>query len=115
MTLTNLTRKGNMTKEKIKNILDKLDFWMNEDKKLQNALGVWMKAMAPSSYVPIIETSLVQSFLSAISSATPDLKDDLEYYAYELSGMEKSEGLRNGKKYDLKNREEYIDFILSDQ
>ncbi len=100
-----------LDKEKIKDILGRIDFWMNEDKKIQNALNILIKLIAPSSYVPIIETSLTQSFIDGICFVNPELKEEFEYYAYELSGMEKAEGNRDGKKYNLKNIDEYIDFI----
>lgn len=101
-----------MNKETIKKILDKLDFWLNEDKKMQNALGEWIKVIAPKSYVPIIETSLAQSYINGVCQANPELQDDLEYYAYELPPMEKAKGTRNGKEYNLKNKDEYVDFII---
>lgn len=101
-----------MDKEKIKNILSKLDFWLNEDRKLQEALGLWTKSLAPSSFVPIIEPTLTRSFIDGVSQIIPELGTELEYYAYELPTMGKAEGIINGKKYNLKNQDDYIDFIL---
>ena len=101
-----------MTKEQLHHILDRLDFWMAQSKKWQEAVNQLCKTISPSSFSPIVEDSFVQSFIDGVSQNNKELKEDLEYYAYELSTMDSAQGECKGQKYNLKNREEFVEFIV---
>lgn len=101
-----------MTKEKLLSILGRLDFWTKESEKWQSAMDNFCKTIAPSSYSPIIEDSFSQAFIDGVCLVCPELKEDLEYYAYELPGMDTADGKIKGKTYNLKNKDEYVQFVL---
>ena len=42
----------------------------------------------------------------------PKLKEELEYFLWELPSMKDSEGTWNGKAFNLKDREQFIEFVL---
>ncbi len=101
-----------MTKPQLHNILDRLDFWIKESIKLQKAMAELIKVMVPTYFSPIIEDDCIQGFIEGVCIVEPKLKDGLEYYAYELPTMETAEGKIGKKTYNLKNKDEYVQFML---
>lgn len=103
-----------MTKHELKKILNRLDFFIKLDRKIQNAYDSWNKVIASGSHTPIIERGSTDGFIEGVcsSSQTAWLKEHLSYYTYELPGMKQSTGQIKNKKYNLKKRSEYINFVL---
>ncbi len=92
-------------------LLDRLDFWISESDKWQKAVDEFCKIIAPASYSPIVEERYVEAFINGVCSLQPELKEDLEYYAYEAKGMEKATILYQEKEYDACKREEFVNYL----
>lgn len=101
-----------MIHSQLHNILDRLDYWIKESDKWQKATDDYVKVIAPSSYMPIIEDRYVQAFIDGVCQLKPELKEDLEYYTYDVSRMKKCIGTIRYKVYNLKNKDEYVQFVL---
>lgn len=105
-----------MTKKVLKKIFDRLDFCLKLDRNTQKSFEKFCRTVAPDSYTPIIARGSADGFIEGVCSSrdTEWLKEHLSYYAYELQSMEEAEGKDpQGKKYNLKKKSEYIDFVLS--
>jgi len=103
-----------MTKAELKKILDRLDFYLELDRKIQAKYDQFTEVIAPTSYKPIIENGSASGFIEGVTSIpdTEGLKEHLEYYAYEVQSMKVCNGKVKGKEYNLKKKSEYIDFVL---
>lgn len=101
-----------LTKQLLTTILDRLDYWLEIDRKTQKAMDDYCSVVAPSSYSPILERSAAIGFIEGVVECLPEIKEELSYYAYELPSMKTATGTIGKKKFNLKNRDEYIDFIL---
>jgi len=103
-----------MTKQQLLRILKRIDHWKRHADAQQEAMDMFVKVLAPNSYSPIIEHNGLDGFIDGVSFNNEDMKEPLEYYAFELPGMDEASGTdKNGKEYDLKNKDEFVEFILN--
>jgi len=106
-----------MNKETLNRILNRIDELLLRDDKQQKAMEVFTEAFACDSYAPILEDNPITYYIEGITEFEPDLKDDLEYYAWEIPTMQDPNGSiqTDGKikKYNFNNRAEFIDFVLT--
>lgn len=93
-------------------VLKQLELWLAEDKKINQALFNFSKSIASSSHPLVSDISMTIAFISGVCLETPWIKDDLEYFAFELPSMITAIGTFNGKEYNLKNLTQYIDFVF---
>lgn len=100
------------TKETIIKILDKLDELKAKDDKKQQAIDSYVGVIARSSYSPIIEDTIASAYIDGVCDVYSEFEDILSYYLYEIPSMDTCEEECNGKHYNLKNRDEFIEFIL---
>jgi len=102
-----------MTKQELNHILDRLDYWRSIDKKMQKAMDDFVTATSEGSYAPIYTTTRHEAYLDAISVTYPWLREDLEYYLYDISISKGLSGKIKDKVYNFDNRDEYVDFVLT--
>lgn len=102
----------NMNKDTLCTILKRLELWRYDDKKIRDALNSFSKSIASSSHPLVSDISMVTAFISGVCIETPWVKDDLEYFAFELHSMTTATGTFNGKEYNLKNLTDYLDFVF---
>lgn len=110
----NKNKKASPTPEQLNEILDRIDYWIEKDDKLQELCNTVCATISPSCYPLLLEPSCVFVYIDAISTVYPDLKDHLGYYAWELPNMKNAGGTANGMEYNLKDREEFIAFVLAE-
>jgi len=70
-------------------ILDRLDFWKRQERKMQDAMANFVEAVASGSHTPVLDVSLVDAFIEGIGANSPLLRSWLEYYAWEAEGYRK--------------------------
>jgi hypothetical protein len=93
-------------------ILDRIDYWLDKEKKWDGAFKQLTDVIAPSSYGLIVETDFAEAFIDGIISVRDWLKEDLSYYAYEMPYMDGSAKiLYQGKEYDAKKRDEFVEYL----
>ena len=92
-------------------LLDQLDIEIAKSNKWQEAFDNLSKVIIPSSYAPIIENGYPQSFIDGVASRSPELKEDLEYYTYEVPTMKTAIIEYKGKKYDAKKRKQFVKYL----
>ena len=92
-------------------LLDRLDFYIVKSELWQKGFEDLSHIISPSSYPPIIEDSMVEAFIEGIAEIIPQLKEDLEYYAYEAPTMKTAIIEYKGKKYDAKKRKEFVKYL----
>lgn len=88
--------------------LDKLD---DTEQELFDKL---FDFLAPSSFPPIIDSKRVESFVSGVEVSFPGIREDIEYYLYEVPSMKSNKVIceKDGKKYNAKKVDEYAQFIV---
>jgi hypothetical protein len=103
-----------MTIEKIENILKKLRECQGTHAMLRDALDEYFKIVYPGSYPPIIEHTLEESFINGVCTIFPELRRDLEYFAWEAPSFKEHAicRLETGEKFDAKKIDEYAQFIF---
>lgn len=104
-----------LTKTLAKKILKAAERLDKLDEKEQALFDKLVEFMAPSSYAPILESRRVGSFISGVEMAFPDIRDDIEYFLYDVPGMKSVKIIcetADGKKYNAKNIDEYAQFMV---
>ena len=101
-----------MTKKNIVKILERLEYWEQEDNRWQRAVDNFTKEIAPGSYSPIVEGCCTDSFIEGVSILHPELKEELEYFICEASIIDGCEVQFKDKKYNAKDVKEYADYIF---
>jgi hypothetical protein len=84
-----------------------------KENEIQDAMDSFCKVLAPNEYAPIIEQGLVQAYIDGVSNGNAELKDWLEYYAYEIP-LGKSPMTvtgNDGTKYDFKKDKDVVAFL----
>jgi len=66
-----------------KKILKEIDRCVKIDDNFQNAFNEFFGKISPD-FPPYVEISHTQSFIDGISMINPELKEDLECYAFEM-------------------------------
>jgi len=92
-------------------ILNLLDKYMAMSEKWQDAFDDLNKIISPTSYCPIIEDSYVEAFISGVVCLIPELKAELEYYAWEVRNTDSAITEYKGKKYNAKKRKEFVKYL----
>ena len=92
-------------------LLDRLDFYITKSELWQKGFDDLSNIISPSSYAPIIEDCMIMAFIDGVASRSPELKEDLEYYAYEVPTMKTAMIEYKGKKYDAKKRKEFVKYL----
>ena len=90
-----------------KEIISKLDSYRKLDDNVQDKYEELFKVIANNSYAPYIENTLASAYMEGVAGGNEELKEWLEYYAYE-PGMVTS---KEGKEYDFKKKGKAIDFL----
>ena len=100
--------------KKWQNILDRLRFWNEKDKKWQSAMNDFCSVIAPAEYPPMINSCYTQGFIDGFCGDNKSLKNDLEYWIYEVPMMngEATVELPDGRKWNFKNEGEVIDYLM---
>lgn len=93
--------------------LERLDYWLEQDKKLQTANNNWCKVLFPDSFPPIFARSLAKAYINGLANGDKELKEWLEYIAYEVPMIKDYCDVKDvkGRKYNFKNRKEQIQFF----
>ena len=105
-----------MKKETLKRIFDRLETEYQRDKELDKAVKSLLNILSPSQYPLFIENSHFTGMLKGIEILNEDLHNDIYYYFYEVKDWDIKEVIvtdKNGKEYNAKNLDEYIDFIIN--
>lgn len=101
-------------KSQIKKILQEIRRASGEEEKTNEAYHNLFSIIAPSSYPPIIEQGKTDAYINGVSTLVPEIKDDLEYFAYEAPLIKKATCVdSDGKEYDANNIDEYADFVYN--
>ena len=102
-----------MKKETLKIIFKKLEVEYKKEKEINKVFKKLMELLCDGQYANFITESKFSGILAGIKILNADLEDDISYYFYEAKDMEECICKdKNGKEYDAKNLDEYIDFIL---
>ena len=102
-----------MTKKEARIILKGLDKVMKRQEEIHEVWEAWNESLT-DSYAPMFKDSIVQSYIDGASRGDEVIKDYLEYYAYEVSGMTEAKCTDvNGKEYNVKNKNEFINWWMS--
>jgi|TARA_Y100000310_G_scaffold308650_1_gene351992 hypothetical protein len=102
-----------ITKEQINKALDLIDKWRETEDKLAEAFVTFFNALCPAQHRPVVELQNLPAVLDTLNTMYPEHKEDWSYYAWELPGMDSPvEVTFNGKTYNAKNRDEYVQFIV---
>ena len=103
-----------MTKKKLNEILNLIDKWRLIDGKFSDGFTAWHKIVCPDDHPPIVQIPILESLLEALDLAYPEYKDSFHYYVWELPGMDAPfECVYDGKTYNAKDRDEYMDFMMA--
>jgi hypothetical protein len=103
-----------MNKKQLKKIFKRAEKLIKEDAKVQKSFDNFVQAIAPNGYSPLLEYTQYQAYRTAVDDIF-GIGDDLSYYFFEVLSDRKGSYLcrtSDGKEYDAKNLDEYIDFIL---
>ena len=102
-----------MTKKELRTILKGLDNVMKRRDVVEKAWKAWTDSLT-DTYQPIFTDSIVQYYIDGASRGDKEVQEYLESYAWEVSGMDKAICRdRNGKEYNVKNKSEFIDWMLA--
>ena len=92
-------------------IIDTLDRLYGEDQKIDKALKGLCEAVCPDMHPVFFGKSCVWGFLEAFKCIDDNIYNDLCYYTYDAKAMDKPVITYNGKKYNAKNKKEFIDYL----
>ena len=92
-------------------ILDRLDYWLAYERKWQETFTALHEVVSPSSYPPIVECNFAEAFIDGVALAIPTLKEELEYYAYEMPKNGAATIIYDEKTYNAKNRKEFVEYL----
>lgn len=95
-----------------KHILNRIDYWKKQDEKWQQAMEQFCKVVAPKEYAPILNPKYIEGFIEGVSGENKELKDWLEYYAYEVPGMDQAKVTdKDGRGYNFCDKDDTIRFF----
>jgi hypothetical protein len=101
-----------LDKKTLKKLFKKAGEFLKEDQKLQDAVDKFSKAIAPSSYSLMVGSNQYIAYREALDDLF-NIGLDLDYYFFEALDMKECIcTTKEGKKYNAKNLDEYIDFVL---
>lgn len=101
-----------MKKSDLQQIFKRAKEFIDEDEKVQKSLDNFVKTVADNAYSPILEYTQYQAYRTAVDDIW-GIGDDLDYYFFETFRMKEAIcTTKDGKEYNAKNLDEYIDFIL---
>lgn len=88
-----------------------------KEEKTQKLYDGLFEEIAPGSYPPIIESTHIFAFTTALELVFPGIKEDISYWIYEVPSMAEKGPVtcigNDKKKYDASKIDEYIAFLLS--
>jgi hypothetical protein len=95
-----------------KKVLERLNYWHEQDEKMQKATNAYYNVIAPDCLPPIISKSTTEAFIHGVSGGNEDLHSWLNYYIYEAKNMRKATVTEeDGNKYDFTKDDEVIEFL----
>lgn len=94
-----------------KNILSRLKYWREKEKRWQKAVNEFCKVIAHTSYAPFIETEFVEAYINGVAEGNHSLSHDLEYYIYEAPDMKSAIVSIEGKSWNMKKDDEAIEYF----
>jgi hypothetical protein len=101
-------------------ILKLVRTFQEEDDKIDNAWCSLFELLASSNYPPAVEVTKVQTLIDVVKAVWGEKEaEDVSYWAYEVPaisdrGKVKVECVdKNGKKYDARKMDQYINFIMA--
>lgn len=105
------------TRKQMNQIVDRLEYYHSENKRYQEAFGDLCSVLAPTSFSPVLEIDLVQSYLDGLAM-NKDLRyitDDLKYFIYDAKNMNNPYIVESdGYRVNVKNKREFVDYLLRD-
>lgn len=100
------------------NVLTRLEWWYGLDHKSQEACDAFMKVIACSSRLPVLNLSHASAYIDGLAGTHKGLKGWLEYYLYEVLMHKTSNPTdnytvtdENGKEYDFKSKNDVVRFL----
>ena len=98
-----------------KKLIDKLEELHRSDELIDDKLGAFCNAISSDIYNMFCSQNQAEAFLSAIKIINPEIEDWLSYYLYEAKNMEKAiMETKDGKKYNAKDKKEFIKFLTEE-
>jgi hypothetical protein len=88
-----------------------------ESDKIDDAFKKFCDVVNPSAYTIWLESNCLWGFMRAVQAIyDEDVYEHVSYWVYEvLPSKNKLECTYKGKKYNAKNMNEYIDWILAQE
>ncbi len=101
-----------LNKKILKKLFKRAGELLKEDNKLQDAMNNFCEVIAPDSYSLMVGSNQYIAYREALDDIF-EIGEDLDYYFFEVMNMKEATcETVSGKKYNAKNLDEYIDFIL---
>lgn len=94
----------------MKKLIDTFFEIKEREKKQDKAFDEYMKVVAPSSYIPILENSEITAFLKGIEYYNKELSDLLSRWIYDTN-EDWIITLESWKEYKINNKETLITYI----
>jgi hypothetical protein len=106
-----------MNKKQWKTLLKEALIISKEDDKIDEALRHFCNTISPTLYPLFIEKGQLNGFLRAVEVMYgKDADEHVAYWVYEVQpSKNKLECTFRGKKYNAKNLNEYVDWILAQE
>lgn len=104
-----------MTKEdKVKSILNRLYSRQEISDKHQEAMDNLTETFASNSYNLILEDTPLSAYIDGVGLFNQELKEWLEYIAYEVDEEKDWEVKSGGNKYNFRHKEDRIKFLVNE-
>jgi hypothetical protein len=106
-----------MNKKQWKTLLKEALKISKEDDKIDEALRNFCNTISPTSYPLFIEKGQLNGFIRAVEVMySKDVYEHVAHWVYDVQpSKHKLECTFNGKKYNAKNLNEYVDWILAQE
>ena len=101
-----------MTEQQLEKLLSTFFDIIKREKEVDNAFINYMKVIAPDSYAPILEDSLITTYLKWVEIFNPEIAYILSYYAWDYDTNWLVE--INWKEYILKTKEDLFNYITKE-